>query len=466
MSKLSRGLITVGILIVFWFMPVPQGLSAQAWKMFALFLATIMGFILQPISMGAIALVSITFANLVGLIKMQETLNAYGNLNIWLIFTAFLIARSLVKTGLGRRISLVLIEKFGSSTLKLAYALSASDLLIAPATPSNSARAGGVTFPIVRSLCSAFDSEPGPTARRVGSFLMKSTYHADAVTSAMFLTAMSGNLLCIDFAAKASNVQISWGTWALAGLVPGLVSLAVVPLFLYFFYTPELKKTPEAQVMAREELKKMGPISRQELIVACVFVGALILWATTSFTKLNATLVAFIAVSVMLITTVLTWDDVLSEKSAWDTLFWIGTLMGLADFLAKFGFIGWFSKSIAAAFTGMSGLVVLFLLVLVYIYSHYGFASLNAHITAMYPAFLAVAVAAGAPAIIAALALGFAANLCMSLTHYATGPAPIFFGAGYVSQGDWWKYGFIISVINIVIWTVVGGIWWKVIGLW
>lgn len=466
MNKRISTAIIIGILILLWLVPAPQGLTVQAWKTFAVFVATIIGFILQPIPMGAIALVSITFANLTGLIKMDDMLATYGNFNIWLIFCAFLIARGLIKTGLGRRIAFMLISWFGSNTLRLAYAMSLSDLVLAPATPSNSARAGGVTFPIVRSLCSAFGSEPGPTARRVGSFLMLSSFNADAITSAMFLTAMSGNLLCVDFAAKAFKTEVTWGTWALAGIVPGLVSLAVVPLFLYFFFTPELKKTPEAQAVAREELRKMGPASRSEKVVGIVFVGALLLWATSSFTQLNATLVAFMAVSTMLISGAITWDDVLSEKSAWDTFFWIGTLMGLAGFLAKYGFIGWFAKIMAAAFVGMSGLLTLFLLALVYIYSHYGFASLNAHITAMYPAFLAVAVAAGAPVILAAVCLGFAANLCMSLTHYAAGPAPIFFGAGYVSQSDWWKYGFAISLINVLIWTVVGGFWWKIIGLW
>lgn len=466
MNRLTRALITIGVLGCIWVLPVPQGVTVQAWHLFAIFVATIIGFILQPVPIGALSLISITFANVAGVLKMGPTLAAYGNPTIWLILSAFLIAKGLIKTGLGRRISYILISLFGSSTLKLSYALALSDLVIAPATPSNSARAGGVMYPIVRSLCSAFDSEPGPTARRVGAFLMKSSYHCDAITSAMFTTAMAGNLLAVDFAAKTLNIQITWGMWAMAALLPGIVALIAVPLFLYMFYTPELKKTPEAQAVAREELKKMGPVTRSELIVSCVFVGALLLWATSSFTKIDATLVAFIAVSVMLATDVLTWDDVLSEKSAWDTMFWIGTLMGLAGFLAQFGFIGWFSKSVASLFVGMNGITTLVLLVIVYVYSHYAFASLNGHITAMYPAFIAVAVAAGAPPFLSALAIGFAANLCMSLTHFAAGPTPIYFGAGYVSQADWWKWGFAISVLNLLIFGIVGSFWWKILGLW
>ncbi len=464
MSRLTRGLITIGILAGVWLFPVPQGVTVQAWKLFAIFLATIAGFVLQPLSMGALSIVGVSFACLSGVIKINDALAAYGNSTIWLILSAFILARGLINTGLGRRISLLLISWFGSSTLRLSYALVASDLVLAPAIPSNSARAGGVIFPIVRSLCSALDSEPGPTARRAGAFLMKSSYHGNATTSAMFLTSMSGNLLCAEFASKVLNIQITWGTWALAALVPGLLSLAIIPFVFYMFYTPELKKTPEAQNLAREELAKMGPPSRSELIVLGVFAGAIILWATSQFTKLDATLVAFIAVSVLILTNVLTWAEVLKEKSAWDTWFWIGTLMGYAGGLAKYGFIGWISKNLAASISGMSGLVALFLLVLVYIYSHYAFASLNGHVTAMYPAFIAVAVAAGAPAYLSALTLGFAASLCMSVTHYATGPAPIYFGAGYVDQTTWWKWGFVVTLLNIFIWSGSGCIWWKFLG--
>jgi DASS family divalent anion:Na+ symporter len=300
----------------------------------------------------------------------------------------------------------------------------------------------------------------------VGAFLIQNTYQANTITSAMFMTAMAGNPLIAELAAKTLNIQLSWGTWALAAIVPGLLSLIIVPLFLYVYYPPELKKTPEAKGIAAEEIRKMGPVTRAETIVAIVFVGALILWSTSQFTKLDATLVALLAVGVMLLTNVLTWNDVIEEKGAWDTMVWMGALITLAGALAKLGFIGWFAKAVSTSMTGMTGLVTLGILVAVYMYSHYAFASLVAHITAMYPAFIAVAAAAGAPPYLAALSLGFVANLCMSLTHYAAGPSPIFFGSGYIDQGTWWKLGFFVSVINMIIWVGAGSLWWKVLGLW
>lgn len=465
-NNLTKALVVVLVGAAIWFAPVPAGLQPQAWHLFAIFVATILGFILQPLPIGALAIISVSFTALTGVLKTGQALAAYANSTVWLIVAAFLFAKGFIKTGLGRRIAYLLMRSMGDSTLKLGYVLSISDLIIAPATPSNTARAGGVLFPIVRSLCSAFDSEPGATSRRVGAYLMQTVFQANAVTSAMFMTAMAANPLVAELAKKTLKIDISWGLWALAASVPGIVSLIVVPYIIYKLYPPELKDTPQAKVLAADELEKMGPMSMGEKIVFAIFIGALVLWSTSQYTKLDATLVALLGVSGMLITKVLEWKDVIEEKGAWDTLIWMGSLVGLADFLAKLGFIPWFAKVVSVSIAGISWIPALGLLMVVYMYSHYGFASLTAHVTAMYAAFTAVAVAAGAPPYLAALILGFFSNLCANLTHYATGPAPIYFGAGYVDQGTWWRLGFIVSAVNMVIWAGCGGMWWKVLGLW
>lgn len=465
-SNVVKALATIALGAVIWFFPVPQGLKPEAWHLTAIFVATIFGFILQPLPIGAVALASVTFTALAGVLKPAEAISGFANTTIWLIVAAFLFAKGFIKTGLGRRIAFLLIKAIGDSTLKLGYTLVLSDLIISPATPSNTARAGGILFPIVRSLCTAFESEPGTSARRVGSYLMQTAYQGNTITSAMFMTSMAGNPLIALLAAKTLNIQLSWGQWALASVVPGIISILVIPYFLYKFYPPEIKQTPEAKALAAKELTAMGPMSRGEKIVASVFIGALLLWSTSQYTQLDATIVALLAVVVMLAAQVLEWKDVLEEKGAWDTLVWMGALVGLADYLAKLGFIPWFAKTMAASIVGIPWLQAFIVLTVVYLYAHYAFASLTAHITAMYPAFIAVAVAAGAPPYLVALALAFMSNLCMSLTHYAAGPSPIYFGAGYVEQGTWWRLGFIISVINLIIWVGFGSMWWKVLGLW
>jgi len=465
-SSIARGLLVILVGLIIWFLPIPAGVKKEAWHLLAIFVATIFGLILTPLPMGAVVIIGVMMTTLTGTLKIGAALSGFANNTVWLIVLAFLIARGFISTGLGRRIAFFFIRAFGHKTLGLGYAIVASDLVLSPATPSNTARAGGIIYPIVRALSGTFGSEPGETARKIGAFLMKTEFQATVITSAMFMTSMAPNPLIAEFAQKAANISITWGTWALAAIVPGIVSLIVVPWVLYKIYPPEIKATPEAAAMAHRELEKMGPMKRTEKIMLFVFLFILVFWVTGQWSKINATTVALMGVSIMLLTGVIRWNDVLAEKGAWDALIWFGGLVMMASQLNTLGFMKWFAGSVGGALAGWAWLSALIVLMLVYFYSHYGFASTTAHITAMFPAFMAVAVAAKAPPYLAALALAFFSALNAGITHYGTGPAPIYFNAGYMEQKTWWKLGLIISFVNIAIWMGIGFPWWKVLGLW
>ena len=460
-------IITLAVGVALWFCPVPAGLDAKAWHMFAIFAATIVGLIIKPLPMGAIAIMSITVCVLTGTVGLKDSLAGFSNTAIWLIVIAFFISRGFIKTGLGNRVAYIFVEKFGKKTLGLAYSLIATDLILSPAMPSNTARAGGIVWPIVQSLSHAFGSRSDDgTQNKIGSFLHLSAFQGDMITSAMFVTAMAGNPLAVQLAAETAGVEITWVGWALAAIVPGLIALIAVPLVIYKLNPPEIKETPDAAVFARAKLSEMGPITSAEKKMIAVFLLILVLWIAGSSINLSATTTGFIGLTVLLLSEVLTWDDVKSEKGAWDTLVWFSALVMMAGQLNTLGMIPWFGELMSGSVGGMNWVVALFVLMLTYFFSHYLFASATAHITAMYAAFLTVAVAAGAPAMLAALILGFFSNLMGSLTHYGMGPAPILFGAGYVTQGKWWGIGAIVAVVNIVIWVGIGGMWWKVLGLW
>jgi len=457
--------VTILIAVIIWFLPPPAGVAVKAWHLLAIFAATIVGLILQPLPMGAVVIIGTTATALTGTLSAADALNGFSNTTVWLIFAAFLFSRGFTQTGLGRRIAYWFIRAFGRRTLGLSYSLILTDLVIAPATPSNTARAGGVLFPIVRGLTTTFKSEPGPTAGRIGRFLMLSTYQGDVITSAMFMTSMAANPLIVELTKKTTNVQISWGGWALAALLPGLLSLIVMPYVIYKLARPEITRTPEATVMAREHLAEMGPIRRDEWVVIGVFLLALALWGTATLTNLDATVVALLGVGLMLAAGAITWKDVLEERGCWDALIWFGGLVGMATMLGRLGLIKWFSEVVGGYVKGWAWLVALGVLLLVYLYSHYGFASLTAHVSAMFVPFLVVAIAAGAPPLLAALALAFFSSLNACLTHYGTGPAPIYYGAGYTDLKTWWGIGFVASLVNLVIWMGIGPFYWKALGL-
>ncbi|MBP1711839.1 MAG: anion transporter family protein [Deltaproteobacteria bacterium] len=465
-GRIIRGIIVILVGVIIWFLPVPAGVKPEAWHLLAIFVATIVGLILTPLPMGAVVIIGVMMTTLTGVLKIGPALSGFANNTVWLIVAAFLVARGFISTGLGRRVAFVFIRAFGRKTLGLAYAIVASELVISPATPSNTARAGGIIYPIVRSLAQTFGSEPGETARKIGAFLMMMEFQATVITSAMFMTSMAPNPLIAELAQKTARVSITWGMWALAAIVPGILSLIIVPYLLYKIYPPEIKETPEAAEMAHRELEKMGPMKRTEKIMLFVFLLILALWVTGEWSKIDATVVAFVGVGVMLVTGVIRWDDVLTEKGAWDALIWFGGLVMMASQLNSLGFMKWFATTVGSSLAGWPWFSALIVLMLVYFYSHYGFASTTAHVTAMFPAFLAVAVAVNVPPYLAALTLGFFSALNAGITHYGTGPAPIYFNAGYMDQKTWWKFGLIVSFVNIAIWMGAGFPWWKVLGLW
>ena len=476
--------VAVAIALIIWFViPVPAGVTANAWHLLALFVATIAAIIGKAMPIGALSIVAIALVAVTGVTNatpggaIADALSSFANPLIWLIGVSIMISRGIIKTGLGARIGYRFIAVWGKKTIGIAYSLALSELILAPVTPSNTARGGGVIHPIMRAIAGSYDSDPEHgTQGRMGRFLALANYHANPLTSAMFITATAPNPLIVKLIADTTGaqIQLTWGTWALAMLLPGLVALALMPLVVYWLNPPEIKSTPNAAQFARDRLREMGPITRGELIMLGVFGVLLLLWAGIPAwifgpaAAVDPTTTAFIGLSLCLITGVLTWDDVIKETSAWDTIVWVGALVMMATFLNKLGLIGWFAKSMEAGIgqLGLGWMGASALLMLTYLYAHYAFASTTAHITAMFAAFYGAGLALGAPALPFALMMAAASNIMMTLTHYATGTSPVVFGSGYVTLGQWWKTGFIMSVVLILIWLVVGGAWWKALGYW
>ncbi|WP_257303174.1 anion permease [Geothrix campi] len=435
--------------------------------LFAIFVSTIVGIIVKALPMGAVAMVGIAITALSGTLGIADSISGFSDVTIWLIVLAFFISRGFIKTGLGARIAYNFMALLGKRTLGLSYGLAATDLVLAPAIPSNTARGGGIVMPVMASLARAYGSNPGDgSARRMGSFLTLTAYQVNCITSAMFLTAMAANPLAQKLAGDL-KVNITWVGWALAAVVPGVVALLLIPFIIYRLHRPEITETPEAVEMAKGHLRDLGPVKRQEWMMLGVFVLLLVLWIfAKQLGDLNATTSALTGLAVLLISGVLTWDDIKAETGAWDTLVWFAALVMMASFLNKLGMVPWFSKSMGGMVAGKGWIAAFLVLALVYFYSHYFFASNTAHVASMYAAFLGVSIVAGAPPVLAALVLAFFSNLFAGMTHYGTGPAPVLFGTGYVELGTWWRTGLIVSVVNIVIWVGLGGLWWKVLGLW
>ena len=453
--------LAIGIMI--WFSPEPEGVKPQAWHLFAIFVATILGVVLKPFPMGTVSIFALMFVTVTETLTFEEAFSGFGNDVVWLIVFAFFIARGFISTGLGSRVAYKIMSLVGKSSLGLGYGLVATDFILAPAIPSMTARAGGIVYPILKALADIFTGRSHDP--KMGAFLTLAAFQGTTITSAIFLTSMAGNPLIAKLA-RNNGVEITWASWAIAAIVPGVISLILVPYILYRLIGPTIRQTPHAKEMAHEKLSHMGSMKPKEWIMFGTFILLLVLWIFGPMFGMKATVAAMIGLTVLFVTGVLKWKDALEEHGAWDTFIWFATLVTLATFLNKLGLATWFSEWIVGHVSGLEWIIGFISISLIYFYTHYFFASNVAHIGAMYAPLLIVAIALGTPPELAALTLAFFSNLFGGLTHYGSGPAPILFGSGYVTVSQWWKMGFIISLVNIGIWMICGGLWWKVLGLW
>ena len=451
--------------VLLYSLPLPL-LRPDQRHLVAFFVATIVALIAQPMAMGACILVSMTALALTNTLPPAVVLSGFADPTVWLIFTAFLFSRAVTDTKLGTRVAYLFIRRFGRNALTLGYSISMSDLVLAPFVPSDTARGGGIICPITKSVAEALGSEPGTESGKMGGFLVLVAFHTTYIASAMFLTGMAANPLMADFALKIGHVEMTWLRWFIGAIVPGGVSLLLIPFLLYRFYRPASTDTEAARVHARVELESMGRLSPRERRLGVIMLLVMAGWVTSPWHHIPNAFVALAGVSAILVTRVLAWGDLLGETKAWDALIWFAPLIMMAGELNKRGVIQQLSGSVFSYTRLLPWAVALVFLAITYLYVHYGFASMTAHITALYPGFLTAALATGAPPLLAAFVLAFFSNLNAGITHYGTGSAPVYFGVGYVSQPTWWKVGFLLSLVIVVVWLGLGMVWWKFVGYW
>ena len=458
-KKAISMLIPVLVMLVVWFIPAPAGLSADAWHFMAIFLGVVVGLIIEPVPAALVGLIGVCLIALMGIIdpkpakSVEWALSGFSNSTIWLIFAAFMFAAGYQRTGLGKRISLIMVKFMGKSSLGLGYAVAFADLLLAPFMPSNTARSGGTIFPIAINIPQIFNSLPDNEPRKLGSYLSWVAMAATCVTSSMFLTALAPNLLAVDLIAKSAKVTIEWGAWATIMIPLMLPLFLVTPLLAYIIYPPTQKQSPEAPIWAAGELKKMGSVTFKEMMMLFFAVLALVLWIFGKELGVDATMAAISIVSLMVLCNVISWEDVIGNKGAWNVLVWFSTLVALASGLAKVGILKWIGSLAETSLSGLPPMSLMIALLVVFFLLHYFFASVTAHVSALIPVFALIAVKFIAPEQLPSFLILLAGSLGIMgiITPYGTGPSPIWYGAGYISQARWWALGAVFGGLYLAV---------------
>ena len=463
-DKLWRVAVMAAIVAIAWFGGTPEGLKPQVWQLFGIYLATIVGLVLKPFPVPITVLLGVATSSIL-LSNTKDVLAGYSNTALWLIFAAFALSVAFGKTGLGHRIAYHLVRLFGSTTLRLGYVTAFLDLILSPATPSNTARAAGIVYPINLSIAEAVGSYPGETAKKAGAYLLQNGYFATKVTSFLFATAMAPNYLALDFITKLTGVSLNWAQWAAAMFVPGFIMLMLIPLIGYMYERPSVKDIDNKKIAA-DGLAELGPMKASEKGLIVIALLAITGWILPTFDiKIDATAVAIVAMIATFVCGIISWDDLLKTKAAWNTLIWFGGILGLSSALTKGKFFEWLAKYLEAHMNfGLDPFMMLILISIISVVVRYFFASGTAYISAMLPVFLIVGINAGIdPTLLAFIMIGTNAY-GGSVTHYGAAPGPIIFSAGYNNVKDWWTVGLISAVVCLLLNYVIGIPWWKITG--
>jgi len=441
-----------------WFAPIPPGLTLPAWHLFAIFVAAITAVLVGAFPLLTSTMLAVAAAVLTDTVSAAKAFAGFANPSVLLVVIAFLVAQAVVKCGLGRRISLFMVSRFGRSTLGLAYSIVITDAVIAPAFPSNTAR-GGVLYPIVLSVAQGSGSRPAdPKGRRLGGYLMFCTMASLAVSSALWMTATSANPIGIQVA-RDYGLEIGFGKWLIAASVPALAAILTLPWVVAWLFPPGVGETPDVPIAARKELAALGPLSRDEWITAVAFVLMVAGWIFADKLHFNVTSIAFGGFGLLLMASVLKSEDITNQGDTLTTFLWLAVLFALSSQLNELGFMGYVGQRLAAHMSGLSWPFAYVALVLIYVAIHYMFVSQSSQVLALLGVFLDVGIRAGVPAPLMAFALLFASSYFSVITPQGGSQNIIFVGSGYLTQRELYRLGILMTFAFVVIFMVIGTPW-------
>jgi DASS family divalent anion:Na+ symporter len=458
MSLLVKRAVVFALALGIWLTPIPAGLTREAWQLFAIFTAAIVSVILAAFPLLTAAMLAVAAAVLTGTISPVKAFAGFANGSVLLVVVAFIVARGVVKSGLGHRISLLVVSAFGRSTLGLGYSIFLTDALIAPAFPSNTARSG-VLFPIVLSLAEGAGAKPDDEkTRRTGGYLMFCGMASLSISSALWLTATSVNPIGVQLAEQA-GLAITFGSWLVAASVPALAVILLLPWVLSRWLRPHVTSTAEAPAAARASLRAMGAMSRDEWIVSVAFALMVVGWVMAKPLGLDLTAVAFAGLGALLASSVLTIDDIAQEGGTLITYLWLAVLFALSGQLNELGFMGYVGERLATALHGFAWPAAYVTLLVLYVLMHYLFVSQSSQVLALFTVFLEVGRRAGVPALPMAFALLFASSYFSSITPQGGSQNVIFVGSGYLTQGELYRVGALTTGFCLLVFLVLGTPW-------
>jgi anion transporter len=391
---------------------------------------------------------------------VSSVLSTYGTSGLWIIVSGFILATAMDISGLAKRLALSVVSSLGANPRYVILSVALVNLLIAPLSPSTTAKAF-LMLPICIGLIQAFNAKKGSA---YAAAIMLMSLAANNIASTAFLTATVPNPISASYMA-AAGLKLSWTDWFIMAFPLTVVLLIAAWVIIEFMFKPDVKESKKALQDIVKMKMKLGPMKREEKIVAILFLAALVLWITEKYIP-YAGLISLILSLLLLLPRI----GVLKIKKftgilPWDSLFVFAAAMYLAKAVeqskAMTPVVKWVFERTGISFPSS---VLIFLAISLGVLMHVFFTSTTVYATVIMPVVIAVAGIYGMSAATLAVPFAFAVPLALILP-VNTIPNIIFYSAGYFSIKQIVKYGIILSIISIVVIMFLGMPYWKFIGI-
>lgn len=467
------------VFLLIWLLPTPTGMTLVQHKLLAIFGAAIIMWITIGVNFAVSTFIIITLlyfwvGNETGALAKDGSLirnaafavSGFASPSLWLLVTGFIISIAMTRTGVAKRIALLIMKSLGRTPAGAIGATMVANFAIAPLTPSNTARTAAM-LPIVEGISAAYDAKPGKS--NFGKALALSATFTSNITGSAFLTGTIPNPVAIGLIAAAAGGSMftTWSYWALAAVPTNIIILLMTLWLCLKLYPPETASIPGGLSYIDRQLAEMGSISTAEKKAILYFVLALCLWSTDSIHKFDSSMIAFLVSLLIFLPKigVLEWKE--TEKSLpWELFVYFGGVLTLSSVLMKTKSFEWLIKS-AMDSLGLETMPMLPLLILLMgfsIFSHVIWSTTTAMTGVMMPIYIGLAQALGFPIVDFCLPLALMMAYALFLPFNTMGNI-IMFGTGYYTITDQVKSSLILGCIIWGLWIITAFTWWRWIGL-
>lgn len=455
---------TLILLLLDYVMPF-DGLDAMSKHALIIFLSAIVFWIFRPLPEYLSAIIAGAALIICAKAPAGLVLSGFSSAVWWMVLFAMILGVTINHTGLGKRLAYTLVKKFGRGNLKMMYVTTMANNILAPFTPSNTAR-GALTCGVVESLCDSLGYKPGEN--KGDHTLMMGNMFINTTNTFMFLTAMGGNMLCVKIISEMTGRTVTWMDWFIAGFFPGIPLLLLVPYIVYKLFPMAPMPVEDCTAMACKQLDEMGPMSRAEKHTAIIMGITLLLWATQSLHGLSATKTSFVLAALLLPKIGAVNYEEIGPKVPWPALIWLGFAMGMANLINKFGGFKWLVETLLAGNSVMAHLSFgsfLAILIPTIIFMHFMFAGMNAMILIVLPITITLAQKFGFDPYVVGLISSMALSVGAFFMPFNSAPNLIFYGTGRYTVIQQLKGAVPLAILASLVLILALHLWWPLVGI-